>query len=370
MTDRPFDPGTVLVTGGSGFIGSTLVRRLLAGSPARQVVNLDALTYAASPATLADVAAAHGAGGDGRYHFVHGDVRDRGLVERVLAGRVERAASGRRVPAPDAVLHLAAASHVDRAILDPAAVVDVNVNGTLVLLDAVRIELAARPREFRYVQVSTDEVYGALDDGAPPVGEEAPLAPNNPYAAGKAAGDLLVRAYARTFGVPALITRGANTFGPYQFPEKLIPLFVVRALRGEPLPVFGDGLQRRRWLSAEDHAAGIWAVCARGDPARLTYNLGGDAEHTTLEIARRIVALLGTSDGLIRLVPDRPAHDRRYAVDDRWARRELGWAPSRPFDAALADTVRWYVEHAEWWEPLRGEAYRATEALYLARGMR
>ena len=362
-----FVPDTVLVTGGSGFLGANLVRWLLARPEPLRVVNLDALTYAAAPGSLAEVEAAHGAAGDGRYFFVHGDVRDARLMSELLRGGAAEPASGRRMPRPDAVLHLAAESHVDRSILEPAAVVDTNVRGAITVFECSRLELARRPRAFRVVVAGTDEVYGSLEDDTPPATEAAPLAPNNPYAASKASADLIARSYARTFGLPILITRASNTFGPYQFPEKLIPLFVIRAMRDEPLPVFGDGLNRRGWLHADDHASAIWTVCTRGSLRDLVYNVRGSAAVSNLDVAYRILAALNKPESLLRFVPDRAAHDRRYAVDDGRVRSDLGWSALRPFEGGLEDTVRWYVEHERWWRPLLGEAYRSTEALYLPR---
>jgi dTDP-glucose 4,6-dehydratase len=362
VTDR-FVPATVLVTGGAGFIGSNLVRVLLRERPALRVVVLDLLTYAANLESLADVEAAHGAGGDGRYRFVRGDVRDGALVADLLAGAA-RDARGGAVPRPDAVLHLAAESHVDRSILDAAPFVSTNVHGTVTLLEAVRAELARAPRPFRFVNVGTDEVYGALDAAQPPVDEEAPLRPNSPYAASKAAADCFVRAYAHTHRVPAILTRCTNNYGPCQFPEKLIPLMIVRALRDEPLPVFGDGLHVRDWIHVEDHAAALLAVLEQGRPGA-TYNIGAGAERPNLALVRAVLGALGRPESLVRFVPDRPGHDRRYALDATKLRRETGWAPRRAFDEGLRATVDWYVAHRGWWERVLSEAYRATNELYL-----
>lgn len=364
MTGTPFAPGVVLVTGGAGFIGSNLVRWLLRSQPSLHVVNLDLLTYAGNLESLDDVRARHGGDGDGRYTFVHGDVRDAPLVGELLAGRATEPASGRPIPRPDAVMHLAAESHVDRSIMGPAAFVSTNVEGTHTLLACTRAELAERPRAFRFVNVSTDEVYGSLGPADPAFTERTPLAPNSPYSASKAGADCLVRAYHETFGLPCVTTRCSNNYGPYQFPEKLIPLMITRALGGESLPVYGDGMNVRDWLHVEDHAAGIWAATTRGTPGAV-YNLGGECEVPNLAVVREILRLLGRSESLIRFVADRPGHDRRYAMDVSHARTALGWAPSHAFAEGLRDTVEWYVGHEAWWRRVQSEAYRATSALYL-----
>lgn len=365
MSDARFQPETVLVTGGAGFIGSTLVRWLLANEPALRIVTLDLLTYAGNLESLADVHAAHGPAGDGRHWFVRGDIRDADLVAQLLAGGAREPGTGRTLPRPDAVLHLAAESHVDRSILGPAAFVATNVEGTHTLLACVRAELDARPRQFRFVNVSTDEVYGSLGPDDAPFTERSPLAPNSPYSASKAGADCLVRAYAETYGLPCLTTRCSNNYGPFQFPEKLIPLMVTRALADEPLPVYGDGLNVRDWLHAEDHARGIWAATTRGRLEDGVYHFGGGHEVPNLDVVREVLHTLGKSESLIRFVTDRPGHDRRYAMDASRARDRLGWAPARDFATGLRDTVRWYVEHPDWWGRVRSEAYRATDALYL-----
>jgi dTDP-glucose 4,6-dehydratase len=322
---------TVLVTGGCGFIGSNFVRYLLETDPNVSVVNLDALTYAGNPANLADLEA------HPRYRFVRGDVADPEAVRAALAGA-------------DSVIHFAAESHVDRSIRDSTPFVRTNVVGTQVLLDAAR---AAGAR--RYVQVSTDEVYGSLG----PTGaftEETPLAPNSPYAASKAAADLLVRSYAHTYGLPAVVTRCSNNYGPYQFPEKLIPLFVTNLLRGEPVPVYGDGRQVRDWVHVRDHCAGVYAAWRRGAPGEV-YNFGGRCERTNLELTYLLLDLLGKPRSLVRYVPDRPGHDRRYAIDCSKAERELGWAPTVPFEEGLRETIRWYQANAAWVASIRTGEY-------------
>jgi dTDP-glucose 4,6-dehydratase len=328
----------LLLTGGCGFIGSNLVRWILANRPGWRVVNLDKLTYAGNAENLADVA------GETRHRLVVGDVGDEALVSGLL--REERI---------EAILHLAAESHVDRSILHAAAFVETNVAGTQVLLDAAR---AAAVR--RFVQVSTDEVYGSLG----PEGvftEESPLAPSSPYSASKAAADLLALAAARTFGQDVVVTRCSNNYGPYQFPEKLIPLMVVNALRDEPLPVYGDGQNVRDWIHVEDHCAGLVAALERGRAGEV-YNLGASNERRNLDLVHGVLDLLGKPRSLVRFVKDRPGHDRRYAIDAAKARRELGWEPRFPFDRALAATVRWYVEHRAWWEHILSGEYRSYYA--------
>jgi dTDP-glucose 4,6-dehydratase len=360
-----FEPTVVLVTGGAGFIGSNLVRWLLAHDPKVAVVNLDLLTYAGNLESLEDVAAKHGPAGDGRYYFVAGDIADRELVSALLAGTGREPATGRAIPQVDAVLHLAAESHVDRSIMGPAVFVATNVQGTLSLLEATRAELTRAPRAFRFVNVSTDEVYGTLGPDDAPFTETTPLAPNSPYSASKTGADCLVRAYVETFGLPCLTTRCSNNYGPYQFPEKLIPLMTTRALADEPLPVYGDGMNVRDWLYVEDHASAIWAVCTRGRVGEV-YNIGGEAEVPNLVIIRRLLETLGKPESLIRFVQDRPGHDRRYAMDITKIRRELGWAPKHTIDQGLRDTVQWYLQNREWWERVLTEAYQASNAMYLA----
>ena len=351
-----FAPGCLLVTGGAGFIGSNFVRWVLANQPDVTVVNLDLLTYAGNVESLADVQQRHGPTGDGRYHFVRGDILDLELVQALLAGRT--------TPRPDAVAHLAAESHVDRSIMGPGVFVETNVKGTLTLLEGCRAELAARPRPFRFLHVSTDEVYGSLGPHDRPFRETTPIACNSPYSASKAASDMLVRAYGETFGLPALITRCSNNYGPYQFPEKLIPLMITRALRDEPLPVYGDGMNVRDWLYVDDHAEALWCVLVAGAVGTV-YNIGGESEIANIELVRRLLALLGKPESLIRFVPDRPGHDRRYAMDIGRIRSSLGWAPRRDFGAGLSATVDWYLSHRTWWERVLSEAYRAAAAMYL-----
>jgi dTDP-glucose 4,6-dehydratase len=365
QVSRSFVPHTVLVTGGAGFVGSNLVRCILEREPASRVVNLDALTYAGNLQSLDDVASRFGAEGEGRYFFVRADIRDSLVVGELFAGRAREGGSGRTIPPPDAILHLAAESHVDRSIVGPPAFVSTNVQGTLNLLECLRAELAARPRPFRFINVSTDEVYGSLGPDDKPFTEQHPLAPNSPYAASKAGADCLVRAYAETYDLPCITTRCSNNYGPYQFPEKLIPLMITRALDDQPLPVYGDGRNVRDWLFVTDHAAAIWTVCTRGRLEDRVYNVGGEVEMENLDLVRLILESLGKPDSLITFVTDRPGHDRRYAMDIERISSRLGWRPSVSFAEGLQRTVEWYLSNDRWWRRVQTEAYRTSEALYL-----
>jgi dTDP-glucose 4,6-dehydratase len=360
----------VLVTGGAGFIGVNFVRWLLECDPRVKVVNLDLLTYAGNLESLGDVFQRHGPDGDGRHFFIQADVRDFEALRRALAGEASETAqaggAARRVPTPDAVVHMAAESHVDRSIMGPAVFVDTNVRGTLTVLEACRAELARSERPFRLLHVSTDEVYGSLGERDPGFTEATPLEPNSPYSASKAAADLLVRSYVATFDFPAIITRCSNNYGPYQFPEKLIPLMITRALVDHELPMYGDGLNVRDWLHVEDHARAIWEVLTRGRLGEV-YNIGGESERPNVAVVRALLKTLGKPESLIRYVTDRAGHDRRYAMDCAKLRRELGWQPRHGFEAGLASTVQWYLEHRPWWERVLSEAYRASNALYLKR---
>jgi len=322
----------VLVTGGCGFIGSNFIRFMLERDSNVSIVNLDKLTYAGNPENLADVWA------NPRHRFVKGDVVDRSLVRRLFQDGLT------------GVIHFAAESHVDRSIHDSTPFIHTNVTGTQVLLDAAR--------EFkvgRYVQVSTDEVYGSLG----PIGaftESNPLAPNSPYAASKAAADLLVRSYVHTFGLPAMVTRCSNNYGPYQFPEKLIPLFITNLERDEPVPVYGDGLNVRDWIHVHDHASAIERVWRFGKPGEI-YNIGGRCERTNLELTRLLLSIMSKPDSLIRYVKDRPGHDRRYAIDCGKIEQELGWRPNISFEEGIRGTVRWYAEHRNWVSNIRTGEY-------------
>jgi dTDP-glucose 4,6-dehydratase len=314
---------TVLVTGGCGFIGSNFIRWLLETDPGVSIINFDALTYAGNLDNLADVA------GSSCYRFIKGDVTDRRAVRNALADGV------------DAIIHFAAESHVDRSIHDSGPFVRTNLLGTQVLLDAAR-----EFRVGRYVQVSTDEVYGSLGSTGT-FTEETPLAPNSPYAASKASADLLVRSYVHTFDLPAVVTRCSNNYGPYQFPEKLIPLFITRLMRDEPVPVYGDGGQVRDWIHVLDHCRAIERVWHGGRVGEV-YNVGGRCEKTNLELTHTLLDLLGKPQSLISHVTDRLGHDRRYAIDCTKIQRELGWRPEVSFEKGLRETAYWYREHAEW----------------------
>ncbi len=341
---------SLLVTGGAGFIGSNFVLHWLreAGTP---VVNLDLLTYAGNPRNLAAL------DGDTRYRLVVGDIGDRALVTRLLEQH-----------RPGAVVHFAAESHVDRSILDPAAFVRTNVDGTQQMLEASRGYWQAlegeRREQFRFLHVSTDEVYGSLAAGQPAFTEETRYAPNSPYAASKAASDHLVRAYGQTYGLPVLTTHCSNNYGPFQFPEKLVPLTILHALAGKPLPLYGDGANVRDWLFVEDHCRALRAVLERGQPGE-TYNIGGAGERTNLQVVHAVCDLLdrdrpgaGPYRDLIRFVTDRPGHDRRYAINAGKLERELGWQPSLTFERGLAQTVEWYLAHLPWARSIETGAYR------------
>lgn len=363
-----FAPGCVLVTGGAGFIGSNLVRWILRTQPDVSVVNLDLLTYASNLESLRDVNERHGGTGDGRYYFVRGDIAEIEMVRALLREEARETLhggkSGRRCPLPDAVINLAAESHVDRSIMGPESCLRTNVHGTFALLEACRAEGGGSRRPFRFLQVSTDEVYGSLAADEAPFTERSPLAPNSPYSASKASADFLVRAYIETFKLPAIISRCSNNYGPFQFPEKLIPLMITRALSDQPLPVYGDGLHIRDWIHVEDHVEALWAVLTRGHVGRV-YNIGGESELPNIEVVRAILAQLGKPESLIRYVRDRPGHDRRYAIDNTRIETELGWCPARNFQGGLKETIRWYVENTTWWERILTEAHRAAATLYL-----
>lgn len=324
----------VLVTGGCGFIGSNLVKLLRRSRPSWKLVTLDKLTYAGNLENLAELE------GDPRHVFVRGDVGNRELVEHLL-----------RVHEVEAVLHLAAESHVDRSILGPESFIQANVLGTQALL-----EVSSRVGIERFVMVSTDEVYGSLG----PTGaftETSPLQPSSPYSASKASADLLALACHHTYGLDVVVTRCSNNYGPYQFPEKLIPLMVVNALAGRPLPVYGDGGNVRDWLHVEDHCQALLRVLEAGRAGEV-YNIGGGAERRNLDLVKAILGLLGKPESLIAFVKDRPGHDRRYAIDPSKLRAELGWTPARSFEEGLAETVRWYVDNPRWWERVTSGAYR------------
>ncbi len=335
----------VLITGGAGFIGANLVRYLLERGEDR-IVNLDLLTYAGNLENLA------GLEEHPRYRFVRGDVGDRQLLRDLF-----------RTHAIDAVIHLAAESHVDRSLDAPRTFLETNVLGTEALLGAAREADVAR-----FVQVSTDEVYGSLGSRGK-FDESSPVAPNSPYAASKAAADLICRAYHRTYGFPVIITRCSNNYGPYQFPEKLIPLMITNALEEKPLPIYGDGQNVRDWLFVTDHCAALELVLRQGQPGEI-YNIGGNNELMNLDLVRLLLLELGRSEDLITFVPDRPGHDRRYAIDAGKIRRELGWRPAHRFADGLRETVRWYLENRSWWEKIRSGSYRDYYAQHYGPGGR
>ncbi|HEY0997832.1 MAG TPA: dTDP-glucose 4,6-dehydratase [Gemmatimonadaceae bacterium] len=344
------DAGPLLVTGGAGFIGSAVVRRLL--REGRRVVNVDALTYAGNLESIPNWAS------DPNHLFAHVDICDGAALRELFA-----------VHRPVGVIHLAAESHVDRSIDGPGPFVRTNVEGTATLLDEVRRHWqslpAARAERFRFLHISTDEVFGSLGaEGS--FTEETPYRPNSPYAASKAASDHLVRAWHHTYGLPVVTTNCSNNYGPYQFPEKLIPLCILNGLEGKPLPVYGDGRNVRDWLHVEDHADALLTVLARGRVGE-TYNVGGHNEQENLAVVRGICDALDAvaplpggvpHASLITFVKDRPGHDRRYAIDASKIQRELGWAPAHTFASGLRETVTWYVQHRSWWERVRSGAYR------------
>ena len=344
---------TILVTGGAGFIGSNFVLTWLQASGA-SVVNLDLLTYAGNPANLASL------DGNPRYSFVRGDICDPELVGALLKRH-----------RPRAIVHFAAESHVDRSIASPEAFIRTNVQGTFVLLEQARTYWSslddADRAAFRFLHVSTDEVYGSLGKDDPAFCETTAYAPNSPYAASKAASDHLARAYHHTWGLPVLTTNCSNNYGPFQFPEKLIPLVILNALEGKPLPVYGDGMNVRDWLFVEDHCSAIRTVLDKGRIGE-TYNIGGNSERTNLDVVKTICDLvdemrpapgLASRRRLITFVKDRPGHDRRYAIDAAKLSRELGWTPAEQFETGLRKTVRWYLDHGAWVDSVRTGAYRA-----------
>jgi dTDP-glucose 4,6-dehydratase len=348
MSAAAHTPHSVLVTGGAGFIGCNFVRHLLESDPGLRVVNLDALTYAGHLASLRGVAERWG----DRHTFVHGDIRDAPTVRRLFADH-----------AVDTVVHFAAESHVDRSIDAPLDFIDTNVRGTAVLLEAARAAWAGRD-DVRFHHVSTDEVFGSLGpDGL--FSEDTPYDPSSPYSASKAAADHLARAWHRTYGLPVTLSNCSNNYGPFQFPEKLIPLMIANAVAGKPLPVYGDGCNVRDWLYVGDHCAAIEMVIRRGRTGR-TYNVGGRSERTNLEVVHLLCDIVDElqprPDGsgrrdLVTFVTDRPGHDRRYAIDSRRIEEELGWRPGHSFEQGLRQTVAWYLEHRGWCEEVTRDRY-------------
>ncbi len=327
-----FQPQCILITGGAGFIGSNFVRFLADTASGISLVVLDALTYAGNKENLADI--------EDRFAFVHGDICD----ERLVHGLFDEYHF-------DTIVNFAAETHVDRSILGPMVFTQTNVLGTHTLLDA-----AVRNGVGRFIQISTDEVYGSL--GAEGYFTEgSPIAPTSPYAASKAAADLIVQSYFKTFGIPAIITRCSNNYGPYQFPEKLIPLMITNALRDIKLPVYGDGMNVRDWIHTLDHARAVYAILLSGEPGSV-YNIGSSNEWANIDIVRSILKMLGKPESLIEYVKDRPAHDRRYAIDAGKIRTELQWSPSISFEDGLAQTIQWYIDHESWWKRVMSGEYQ------------
>ncbi|WP_338825125.1 dTDP-glucose 4,6-dehydratase 2 [Moorella humiferrea] len=329
----------LLVTGGAGFIGSNFIRHLLKEHPDWYIVNLDKLTYAGNLENLKDVE------DNPRYRLVRGDIADRELVDRLF--REEKF---------DLVANLAAESHVDRSILDPAPFIETNVKGTQVLLEAAR-QHGIR----KFLQVSTDEVYGSLQPDDPPFTEESPIRPNSPYSASKAAADLMGRAYFVTYGLPVVITRCSNNYGPYQHPEKFIPTIILNALADKPIPVYGDGLNVRDWIHVEDHCRALDLVLQKGQAGEV-YNIGANNEHTNLDIVKTILRLMNKPESLITFVKDRPGHDRRYAIEPSKIEAALSWQPRVDFTSGLKDLITWYIEHRPWWERVKSGEYRRYAA--------
>lgn len=322
----------IFVTGGAGFIGSNFIHYVLRNHHDWEVTNLDKLTYAGNLENLQDME------DDGRYSFIRGDIEDRDLIDEVISNHF------------DVIINLAAESHVDRSILDPSPFIETNVKGTQVLLEAARQYKVAR-----FIQISTDEVYGSLEAGGK-FSEESPLLPNSPYAASKAAADFLCRAYYNTYSLPVIITRSSNNYGPFQFPEKIIPLAITNALEDKLIPIYGDGLNVRDWIHVDDHCCALDVIIQKGRIGDV-YNIGGSNERTNLELVRMILGILGKPDSLIAFVADRPGHDHRYALDITKIVREPGWRPSYPFEEALKDTVNWYKEHESWWRRIKSGEY-------------
>jgi dTDP-glucose 4,6-dehydratase len=333
----------VLVTGGCGFIGSNFIRYFLMTYPEAAIINVDRLTYAGNVENLSDLSPSS------RYHFVKGDISDSLRMEELIQEGV------------DAIVNFAAESHVDRSIEDPGAFMKTNVFGTFVLLEAVRKIYSKR--SIRFLHVSTDEVYGSLGEtGA--FTEETPLAPNSPYSASKTAADVLARAYYRTYGLPILVTRCSNNYGPYQFPEKLIPLMISNAVEDREVPIYGDGMNVRDWIYVDDHCRGLDTVLRYGKEGEF-YNIGGRSERTNLSVAKTVLDCLGKPHSLIRFVADRPGHDRRYAIDFSKIKKELGWEPLVSFEEGIKRTVEWYETHRDWWKRIKtGEYLTYYERMY------
>ena len=337
-----------LVTGGCGFIGSNFIHYMRRARPDVEVINLDKLTYAANQANLKALE------GDAHYRFVHGDIADEKLVSSLLVeNRVQ------------AVIHFAAESHVDRSIIEAKSFVQTNVLGTHILLEGARQyweEVLSKDPSFRFVHISTDEIYGTLgEDGL--FSEENPFRPNSPYAATKAAGDLLVRAFFETYGLPAVIVRPSNNYGPYQFPEKFIPLMITNLIEDKPIPVYGQGLNVRDWIFVEDACRAIDMVAAQGKPGD-AYNVGGESEERNIDVARQVLTLLEKEESYLKFVSDRPGHDLRYALENQKIRAALGWEPTVTFEQGLKETVAWYGANEGWWKPLKERLSRESKGFW------
>ena len=327
----------ILVTGGCGFIGSNFVRYLLDADPNYSVINVDKLTYAGNLENLSDLSSSP------RYHFIRADIADASAMEELIGKGVE------------AIVNFAAESHVDRSIEDPNVFIKTNILGTFVLLEALRKVFPKR--KIRFLHISTDEVYGSLGESGA-FTEKTPLAPNSPYSASKASADMMVRAYHHTFGLPALVTRCSNNYGPYQFPEKLIPLMISNAMEDKELPMYGDGLNIRDWIHVTDHCRGLERVLLHGKEGEV-YNIGGQSERTNLSVAYTILDCLGKPHSLVRFVADRPGHDRRYAIDFSKIGKELGWRPTVSFEEGVRLTIEWYQTHRSWWKKIKTGEYLA-----------
>ncbi|MFH1228341.1 MAG: dTDP-glucose 4,6-dehydratase [Planctomycetota bacterium] len=323
----------IFVTGGCGFIGSNFIHFMLKKYRNISIINLDLLTYAGNLENLADIKK------NGHYKFVRGNIADGKIVNKILAGGI------------DAIINFAAETHVDRSLYHPAAFLQTNVLGTQVMIEAAR-----QFKIKRYIQISTDEVYGSLEKKDPPFTEKSPLDPSSTYSASKTSADLLIKAYEKTFGYAAIITRGSNNYGPYQFPEKLIPFFISNALENKPLPLYGDGLNIRDWLYVEDHCRAIDCVLRHGKLGQV-YNIAGQSEKTNIEITKTILGILGKPESLITFVKDRPGHDRRYALDIAKIKKQLGWQPKYRFEEGIRQTVQWYLKNKSWWQKIKTGEY-------------
>lgn len=321
----------LLITGGAGFIGSNFIHHILSQHPNWEITNLDKLTYAGNLENLEDVKNNPG------YRFVKGDIVDRELVSNLLQDKI------------DIIVNFAAESHVDRSILDASPFIETNIKGTQTLLEGAR-----QYKVGRFIQVSTDEIYGSIETGK--FTEESPLSPNSPYAASKAAADLLCQAYWKTYHLPVIITRCSNNLGPFQFPEKLVPLAITNALENKPIPIYGDGLNVRDWIYVDDHCRALDSVLQKGKPGEV-YNIAASQEKTNLELVHKLLDIMGKPQSLITFVADRPGHDRRYALDAAKITRELSWAPTYSFEEALATTVNWYLNHESWWRQIKSGDY-------------